>query len=69
MDEFKWINRKDRLPDKPGMYLVTGKWRGSEREYWICEFAQIGMISGWCNPANTPTVEYWMPFPELKEAE
>lgn len=61
----KWISIKDRLPDVPGKYLVTGRtcmdriW-----EIWICEGLCLGGFFGWCNNAKNPIVEYWMPLPE-----
>lgn len=70
MDELKWIKTKDRLPEKPGKYLASGKWPDRKREYWLCYFTKFGPVSGWCNDANNPVVDHWMPIPELsKEAE
>lgn len=54
-----WISVKDRLPNESGYYLVCGN-----NTIWICEFLILcNMFGGWCNKAENPIVEAWMPLP------
>ena len=55
----KWILVNERLPEKEGIYLVSGK-----NQTWICEYQFIGNLKGWCNSIRNPCVEAWMPLPE-----
>lgn len=63
----KWISVEDALPEKAGKYLVCGKWRNTQVEYWVCEFSIIGPVWGWINNVNNPCVHYWMPLPAPPE--
>ena len=67
----EWILVEDRLPEQPGMYLVTGRSYGTKTpKIWVCECMKIGPLVGWCNNALNPCVKAWMPLPEPpKEAE
>ena len=67
----EWISVEDRLPKRPGMYLVTGRSYGDKTpKIWICEFIKFGPFAGWCNNALNPCVKAWMPLPDPpKEAE
>ena len=65
----EWISVKDRLPEKPGKYLVSGAWRGEPAKTWICEFVVIANVGGWANPARKPVVTHWMPLPEPPKGE
>ena len=60
----RWIPVKERLPEKSGNYLVTGKWKSEPHKIWICEFMNGIYVSGWMNHALNPVVEAWMPLPE-----
>ena len=57
-----WISVKDRLPDKAGSYLVSGKSGGATvtRWYMPSEFYPEGHFGG--NGADY--IRYWMPRPE-----
>ena len=67
--EPQWIPCNERLPEKSGNYLVSGKWRSKPREMWICEFMKGAFVSGWMNPAPNPVVDVWMPLPEPYRGE
>ena len=60
----EWISVKDKLPEGPGRYLVSGKFSDTPSQIWICDFIGIGAIRGWSNPCRNPTVSFWMPLPE-----
>lgn len=61
----EWISVNDRLPEKSGKYLVTGRqFRERTQKVWICEFLSFGLLRGWNNDAKNPIVEAWMPLPE-----
>lgn len=55
----RWIPCSERLPEKEGLYLVSG-----DSEIWICRFICLRFFRGWSNPANCPVVKAWMPLPE-----
>ena len=65
----EWISTKDKLPEEPGRYLVSGKFYDSPFQIWICDFIGIGAIRGWSNPARNPIVSFWMPLPEPPKEE
>ena len=54
-----WIPCSEQLPDRDGMYLVSG-----DEEVWICQFSNIGFIRGWLNPVSRPVVRAWCSMPE-----
>ncbi len=58
----RWIPVTERLPEKDGTYLVSGKWANEDSEVWICEFVRL-YNWGWCNKADRPLVKAWMPLP------
>lgn len=54
-----WIPCSEKLPEKCGVYLVSGSnW------VWLCELVQIMTVYGWANDARNPVVTAWMPLPE-----
>lgn len=59
----RWIPVTERLPEEAGQYLVSGKYANEDGEVWICKFARL-YNWGWCNKAERPVVQAWMPFPE-----
>lgn len=60
--EPRWIPVTERLPEEAGQYLVSGKWANEDGEVWICKFARL-YNWGWCNMADRPVVQAWMPLP------
>lgn len=62
----EWISVEDRLPEQPGMYLVTGWYPYGDKtpKIWICECIKIGSLVGWSNNALNPCVKAWMPLPQ-----
>lgn len=66
----EWISVKDRLPEKPGKYLVYGRCFGNKApQIWICECICIGSVKGWCNNAKNPVVEAWTTLPQPPKGE
>jgi len=60
--EHKWTSVKDNYPEKEGFYLVSdGK---GLFHPWIAEMRIFAGMKGFCNGANMPVVEAWMPLPE-----
>ena len=47
--ERQWIPCSERLPEKCGVYLVSGSGR-----VWLCELVQMMTIRGWANDARNP---------------
>ena len=69
VQEVRWIPVTERLPEERGIYLVSGKWANEDSEVWLCEFVRL-YNWGWCNAADRPVVQAWMPLPEpYKEGE
>lgn len=62
--EPQWISCNERLPEKCGLYLVSGG-----DKVWICELAQMITVFGWVNGATNPVVAAWMPLPEPYKGE
>ena len=61
----KWIPCSEKLPEKSGTYIVTGAWKGQQRETWMCELYVLEPFgAGWCNDARRPIIDAWMPLPE-----
>lgn len=61
-----WTSVIDRLPEKPGFYLVTKRQRSGQL------IVAIGHYSGegWSGSGNFSDVTHWMPLPEpLKEVQ
>ena len=61
-EDCKWIPVSERLPEKTGLYLVSGKWRDKPPKVWVAGFSDIFGLRGWENNAKNPTVEFWMPL-------
>lgn len=57
--EPQWIPCSERMPEKCGLYLVSGG-----DKVWICELAQMMTVFGWVNNVANPRVTAWMPLPE-----
>lgn len=65
----EWISVEDRLPEKSGKFLVTGRpFREKTYQVWICDFLSCEILRGWSNAARNPIVEAWMPLPEPPKA-
>ena len=62
--EQRWIPVTERLPEKSGVYIVSG--RGT---VWECEFMSFGNIRGWANDVINPVVTAWRELPEPWEGE
>jgi len=67
MNKFKWINAKDKLPDKNGQYAVV--WHGC---YYLDKYYAVLWFDAknkkWLSPDRSRTsILYWMPLPELPE--
>lgn len=58
LKEYRWIPKEEQMPDEPGVYLVSGGGK-----VWLAECAFMMGVKGWCNHANNPMVEAWMPVP------
>lgn len=58
--EQRWIPMSEQPPKESGKYYVSGGGK-----VWICEYIIIpNFIGGWCNDAENPVVQAWMPRPE-----
>lgn len=57
--ENRWTPVSERLPEKCGVYLVSGS-----KRVWLCEWVQMMTVYGWANDARNPVVVAWMPLPE-----
>ena len=63
--EQRWIPCSERLPEKSGLYYVSGGGK-----VWICKFFAIpNFTSGWCNDASNHAVQAWMSLPEPYKGE
>ena len=61
----KWSPVSERLPEKDGIYLVSGGGR-----VWGAQCLTFGCFRGWSNDARNPAISAWMPLPEpYKEGE
>ena len=60
----RWIPVSERLPEKTGLYLVSGKWRNYPSKIWIAKFSDIFGLRGWENDAKNPIIDFWMPLPK-----
>ena len=71
----KWIDARDRLPEKAGCYLVYrpyfwGKHGGQScvcywnSEYWCDSYNNLGVFR-----LSPKDVSHWMPLPESPEAK
>lgn len=56
-----WIPVTERLPDKDGCYLVSGKWGSGKESVGDCEFS---VEDGYFPTAWNFDVLAWMPLPE-----
>lgn len=54
----KWIKPEERLPEKPGVYLVTLNHTGVD----FCEWYESRYFGWLCKPCYEVTA--WMPLPE-----
>ena len=59
-----WIPCENNLPEKDGLYLVSGKGK-----IWICKMLTLSNIKAWCDDARNPIVKAWMPLPEPWKGE
>ena len=55
----EWISVKEQMPDKCGMYYVTGGGK-----VWLCELMAFGETKGWIDNALNPIIEAWFPIPK-----
>lgn len=57
-----WVSVEDRLPDKPGSYLVIGKSGGATVTRWYMpnEYHPKGHFGG----NSSEYIRYWMPRPK-----
>lgn len=49
----------EQKPPRPDIYKVSGQWPNEPREYWTCEYMDLGPIAGWSNPAAKPMIDSW----------
>ena len=59
--ELRWIPCKDRMPDKDGDYIVSGKWEDGEISVGECDYS---IEDGYFNASWRFTVLAWMKKPE-----
>ena len=64
----EWIPCSERLPDKEGNYLVSGKWASGKLAVDSCEY-KIDYDGGYFRASHSFDVLAWMPLPEPYKRE
>lgn len=64
----KWISVDDRLPDKPGSYLVVGKTGGATVTRWYPP-SKYNDYKGHFGGNRREYIRFWMPRPETPEMD
>ena len=64
--EQKWIPCSERLPEKSGSYLVSGRWGSGKISVGDCEYSAS---DGYFRTAWNFDVHAWMPLPKAYQKE
>lgn len=64
--KYEWVSVKDKLPDKPGSYLVIGKTGGAKVTRWYAP-SKYNDFKGCFGGHGAEHIRYWMPRPEPPE--